>query len=54
MPHLYALSLTDTFTLTQEEVVIYAGQEVECLEDCSGMYLDTFLEVIGEKLFSGE
>ena len=52
MPHLYALSLTDTFTLTQEEVVIYAGQEVECLEDCSGMYLDTFLEVIGEKLFS--
>jgi len=52
MPHLYGLSLTNTFTLTPDEVVLYAGQEVQCLEDCSGMYLDTFLEVIGKNLFS--
>jgi len=45
----------DMFYLTETNVVLYAGESGDSiLDNCSGMYLDSFTELIREKLFSGD
>ena len=53
LPNAYSSSMFTTFYLTDHDVVLYFCEEYcTCMDECSGMYLPAFTELIREKLFS--
>ena len=55
LPGGLGLDLQLLYHLTDNDVVFYHGSDRNTvLAECSGMYLDSFTELIREKLFSGE
>jgi len=55
LPNGLSSSEMGRFFLTPDDVVLYCGYDFDTvLDECSGMYLSAFTELIREKLFSGE
>jgi len=55
LPNAYAVNEFLMFYLTEHDVALFFGERFcTCADNCSGMYLDSFTELIREKLFSGE